>query len=324
MAATTLRKLADSRNLLIGAACTPRTIENEPDYRRVLAREFNCLVAENIMKFKYCQPEYRKYDFSESRKLVDFARKHRMKLRGHTLVWHTQIADWLLNGGFTRTQVMDILQEHVHTVAGHFRGDVFAWDVVNEPLADDGGWRKKSFWYNKLGPEYLERAFRCAHEADPGALLFYNDYGMELPGTKSDACYKLIKQLLRKGVPVHGVGFQFHLGWENRLDKRACLKNITRFNKLGLTVHFTELDMGIKKPITDESRREQADEYANRFQIALEAPDVSAVVFWGFTDRHSWIPNFTKGEYDEGLIFDRNCRRKPAYKAIAEVLKADG
>jgi endo-1,4-beta-xylanase len=315
-----LRHLAENRNLLIGAACSPETIEAEADYRRVLAREFNCIVGENCMKFAYLQPEFRKFDFSRSRKLAEFARKHKMKLRGHTLVWHSQLSDWLTSGSFTRTGMLDVLQEHIHTVAGHFRGDVFAWDVVNEGLSDEGGWRKESPWHRKIGPAYLEHAFRWAHEADPDAQLFYNDYGMELPGKKSDGCYKLVSQLLRKGVPIHGVGFQFHLGAENRLDKRACMANIRRFNKLGLTVHFTEMDMGMKKPITDETRREQAEEYASRLQIALDAPDVSAVLFWGFTDRHSWLPAFTKGQYDEGLIFDRDCRGKPAYRAIRAVL----
>ena len=316
----TLRDLAGRRGMLIGAACSPDTIEKEADYRRVLAREFNCIVAENCMKFMYLQPQYRQFDFTHARKLVEFARKHRMKLRGHTLVWHTQLAPWLINGSFTRTRMLDVLQEHIFTVVGHFRGAVFAWDVVNEGLADDGGWRRNTPWYQKIGKDYIERAFRWAHEADPDALLFYNDYGMELPGPKSDGCHQLLAQLLRKRVPVHGVGFQFHLGLENRLDRRRCIANIRRFNRLGLTAHFTEMDMGIRVPITDALRREQGEEYANRLRIALEAPDVSAVMLWGFTDRHSWIPAFTKGEYDEGLIFDRNCRRKPAYTAIRDVL----
>ena len=320
MSRCALRELADRRKLLIGAACSPETIEREPDYRRVLAREFNCIVAENCMKFSYLQPRRREFDFSKARKLVEFAAKHRLKLRGHTLVWHNQLADWVKDGKFTRTQMLDILQEHIFTVVGHFRGEVSAWDVVNEALSDEGGWRTKSPWYQKLGPEYLERAFRWAYEADSSVQLFYNDYGMELPGKKSNGCYRLMSGLVRRGVPIHGVGFQFHLGVENRLDRRKCIANISRFNKLGLTVHFTELDMGIKKPITPALYREQAEEYANRFQIALDAPDVSAVLLWGFTDRHSWIPGFTKGEYDEGLIFDRNCRPKPAYWSVHQAL----
>ncbi len=321
MSRQTLRQLAERRGLLIGAACSPGTIEAEADYRRVLAREFNCIVAENGMKFMYLQPGFRQFDFSEARRLVDFARRHRMKLRGHTLVWHNQLPPWLKEGAWSRTQMLDILQEHIFTVAGHFRDELFAWDVVNEALADSGGWREDSPWYKGIGPEYLERAFRWAHEAAPDAQLFYNDYGMELAGAKSDACHRLLARLLRKGVPLHGVGFQFHLGVENRLDRRACIANIRRFNRLGLTASFTELDMGIKKPITPQGRQEQAHEYASRIRIALDAPDVSAVLFWGFTDRHSWTPAFTKGEYDEGLPFDRNCRPKPACHAIARALE---
>ena len=131
----------------------------------------------------------------------------------------------------------------------------------------------------------------------------------------------MVCELLDQGVPLHGVGFQYHLGVENKLDPAACLANLRRFSALGLDLQFTEMDMGIKKPITDALRREQADEYANRFRIALDSGAVSALIFWGFTDRHTWIPVFTKGEYDEPLPFDAEYQPKPAYFAIRETLR---
>lgn len=340
MKKTTLRELADRRHVRVGAACSPGLIEKEKRYRDTLAREFNCIVAENCMKFMYLHPERARYDFTEPDKLVAFAREHRMFLRGHTLVWHNQVPEWLAKGNYSRNEALDVLQEHIFTVMGHFRGQsrgparagarpvpadagpaVYCWDVVNEALSDDGGWREKSFWYAAIGPDYLNYAFRWAHEADPDAELVYNDYGMELPGKKPDGCYRLLRRMLKAGVPVHAVGFQYHLGVENRLDRARCLANFGRFKDLGLDIQFTEMDMGIKKPITDALRQEQAREYSNRVQIALDTGAVSALMFWGFTDKYSWVPGFTKGEYDEPLLFDRQYRSKPAHLAICDTLR---
>ena len=319
-----LRDAADARGILIGTACSPDAIEREPAYRATLAREFNCIVAENCMKFGVLQPERGRFDFTEADALVAFARQHNMRLRGHTLVWHNALPAWVKDGEFSKTEALDILREHIFTVLQHFAGAAFCWDVVNEALGEEGGWREKSPWFRFIGPEYLPTVFRWAHEADPTIQLFYNDYGMELPGAKSDACYQLLRELLADGVPLHGVGFQYHLGVENRLDYAACLANLQRFQALGLDIQFTEMDIAIKQPITDALRQEQADEYANRVRIALDSAAVSALMLWGFTDRHTWIPEFTKGEYAEPLLFDADYRPKPAYAAVLHALEAGG
>jgi endo-1,4-beta-xylanase len=317
----TLRDAAERRGVLVGAACTPSTIEQEADYGRALAAEFNCIVAENCMKFMYVEPERGRFDFAVPDRLVEFARQNRMRLRGHTLCWHVQLPAWFKEREWSRAEALGILRTHALAVVGHYRGAVFAWDVVNEALSDTGGWREDSPWYKAIGPDYLPWVFRWAHEADPQAQLFYNDYGMELPGPKADRCYRMLQDLLAQSVPVHGVGFQCHLGSENRLDRAAVSANVRRFRDLGLAVHFTEMDMGIQKPITEEARRIQAEEYANRIGIGLDA-GVSAFVFWGFTDRHSWVPSFTQGEFDEALLFDRECRPKPAHEAVRRALLA--
>ena len=315
----TLRQLAERRNLLIGAACSPDLIANEPAYRETLAREFNCIVAENCMKSSYVQPRRGRFDFDAPDRLIGFARQNGMRVRGHTLVWHTQMPDWIRQGTFSRTEALDVLREHIVGALRHFRGDVFCWDVVNEALADDGSWRHDSPWFQMIGPDYVDYAFRFAHEADPELRLFYNDYGMDQGGVKADACYQMVRRMQSDGVPIHGVGFQHHLGLENRLDRSTCVAAMRRFGELGLAIHFTEMDMGIRKPVSDAFRHEQASEYANRVRIALDS-GVTALMFWGFTDRHSWIPSFTKGEYDEPLLFDRDYRPKPAYEAIRDAL----
>lgn len=319
MTTATLRSLASARGLLIGAACSPELIDREPAYAATLAREFNCIVAENCMKPMYVQPERGRFDFSQGDRLAAFAAQHQIKLRGHTLAWHVQLPEWLKQGTWSRSEALDLLHDHIHNVAGHFRSSVFCWDVVNEALSDEGGWREKSTWFQLIGPDYLDYAFHWAHEAAPEAILVYNDYGMELPGPKPDACVKLLGGMLARGVPVHSVGFQYHLGSENRLDPAALLPNFKRFAELGLELQFTEMDMGIKKPITEELRQAQATEYANRVQIGLDA-GVSTMVFWGFTDKYSWVPNFTKGEFDEPLLFTADYQPKAAHDAVVAVL----
>lgn len=314
-----LRDLAAARGLLIGTAVGPHWLDQEPAYAATLAREFNCLVAENCMKFMYLEPERGRFDFATADRLAAFAREHDMRLRGHTLVWHVQLPEWFRAREWSRAEALQVMETHITQVARHFRGQVFAWDVVNEGLADDGAWRRDSPWFKAVGEDYIEQAFRLAHAADPDAQLFYNDYGMELGAAKADACYRMLAGFLARGVPVHGVGFQFHLGAENRLDPATLVPNLRRFRDLGLAVHVTELDMGIKKPITDELRRQQAEEYATRIRICREA-GVAAILFWGFTDKYSWIPSFTKGEYDEPLLFDREYRPKPAHAAICAAL----
>ena len=317
----TLRQLADRRGMLIGAACNPEPIEREADYRQTLAREFNCITAENCMKFSLTQPHRGKFDFAKADSLAAFARDNRMKLRGHTLVWHHQLSDWVRHGEFSKAEALDVMREHIFEVVGHFRGRVFCWDVVNEALNDENDWRAESPWFRMIGPEYVEHAFRFAHEADPSCQLFYNDYGMEMGGPRTEACHRMLQDMLARGVPIHGVGFQYHLGAENRLEAKVCVPIFRRFADLGLIVHFTEMDMGIRKPITDEWRRIQAEEWSRRIRIGLDA-DVKTMVFWGFTDRHSWTPGFTKGQFDEALLFDRQCKPKAAYYAIADALRS--
>ncbi len=321
MSRLTLRQAAAKRGLLIGSCCEPGLLD-EPAYVETLGREFNALVAENCMKFHCLQPERGVFNFAPADRLVRFAKEHGMRLRGHALVWHYPFAQprWFKDVPFSKTEALDILRDHIIGAASHFRGSVICWDVVNEAIDDKGAWREDSPWFKLTGRDYLEAAFRWAHEADPDAKLFYNDYNIEMPNAKADTVYALLKDMLKRGVPLHGVGFQYHLRLENKLDMPAVAANIRRFADLGLEIHLTEMDVAIKVPVTDELRREQAAEYEKVLRPALEIPAVKALLFWGLTDRHSWIPGFTKGAYDESLPFDRDYRPKPAYEAIMRAL----
>ena len=320
-AVTSLRSLAQNRGIVIGAAVAINALRNEPVYREVLAREFSSLTAENAMKFMFVHPERDRYDFTDADTLVTFAEDNNMKVRGHTLVWHIQLPQWLTEGKFTRQQLLQILQDHIYTVVGRYRGKVFAWDVVNEGIADNNALRD-TIWLRGIGPEYIDLAFRWAHEADPKARLFYNDYGGEGLGAKSDAIYNLVRGMLQRGLPIHGVGLQMHVGLNNAPPPADVAANIQRLTALGLDVHITEMDVKIQNGTGTESERfaAQAKIYRDMLGVCLSKRNCKAFVLWGFTDKHSWIPWYTK-KPDAALIFDNSYRPKPAYNALREVLR---
>jgi endo-1,4-beta-xylanase len=205
----TLRSAAQAQQFLVGAAAGLRPLETDPVYAQTLAREYNVLTTENEMKFEPLRPTRSRFAFADADKILDFATAHGMKLRGHTLVWHGQLPRWLVNGNFSRDEVSAILREHIETVIGHYRGRVYAWDVVNEAIDDQGGLRQ-TFWSNMLGSDYIAQAFTLARAADPQATLLYNDYGGEALGVKSEAIYGLLKSLKGRGVPIDGIGLQSH------------------------------------------------------------------------------------------------------------------
>jgi endo-1,4-beta-xylanase len=198
-----LRELADRRGVRIGAAVDPSRLA-EPEYAETLAREFNQAEPENMMKFGLIHPAADRYNFAPADAIVAFAREHRMAVRGHTLVWHNQMPPWVAAGNPTPAQLAAILPDHIHSVVGHYAGQVYAWDVVNEAFLDYGSLRG-TIWYNTPGvglegTGYIERALRWAHKADPKARLFYNDYAAERVNSKSDAIYKMAKDFKGRGV----------------------------------------------------------------------------------------------------------------------------
>ena len=218
----TLRQAADQAHILVGAAVRP-SLFSEAAYSATLAREFNMIEAEDAMKWWTVRQKSGTFDFREGDEVIHFAQAHGMKVRGHCLVWDHNNPDWLVQSHFTATELSHLLQEHIITVMKHYAGQVFAWDVVNEAL-DENGHLKDSPWYNQpgiglsdKGNAYMEQAFRWAREADPLALLFYNDNGGEGLGQKSDAIFAMVKDFKRRGVPIDGVGLQMHI---SELDLR--------------------------------------------------------------------------------------------------------
>lgn len=315
-----LRDLAEPAGIFIGAASGLGPLLNDPDYTRLLSREFNLLTPEVSMKWGDIHPEPERFDFTGADTLVEFAQQNGMAMRGHTLVWDYALPQWLVEGEFTRDELRALLREHIYTVAGRYRGQIYAWDVVNEPL-DENGDLRDTFWLRAIGPEYISLALHWAHEADPEALLFINEFGAEGKSAKSEGLFALAEGLLGVGAPLHGIGLQMHVGVDWTPPAADLAANLGRFHDLGLEVHITEMDVRLQGSGLDEREAlaRQADVYREALGVCLQAPNCRAFITWGVTDRYSWIPYFT-GHPDAPLLFDEEGRPKPAYYAIFEAL----
>lgn len=314
--------LAQTRGIEFGTAVATEPLRQEETYRELLGREFSMLVPEYEMKFASLHPARDRYDFAAADELVAFAGDRQMPLRGHALIWHRSLPGWLWPGAFAPEALADVMAAHIQTVVGRYRGRIPIWDVVNEAMADTGvGWRD-TLWWQGMGPGYVETAFRLAHAADPEARLFYNDYGGEGLGGKSDAIYRLLQDLLARGVPVHGVGLQMHVDIAAPPDPEAVAGNLQRLGDLGLEVQVTEMDVSIKngRGSLEERLIAQAAIYRQMLQVCLDAPNCTAFVVWGLSDRHSWLSDAP--QWDSPLLFDWTYRPKPAYAALRDVLGA--
>jgi endo-1,4-beta-xylanase len=227
----------------------------------------------------------------------------------------------LIQGEHTRDEWIQILCKHIKTVVTHYRGEIYAWHVVNEALENNGILRD-TLWLRTIGPEYIAMAYQWTHEADPGALLIYNDHSGEGLNRKSQAIYALARGLIEKGIPLHGIGFQMHVYLWGPPTSDALRENMRRFAALGLQVHITEMDVQIYFSPHNQvvNYAEQAYVYRQAFDTCLEASNCSVFMTWGLTDRHSWIPQFF-GHPDAPLIFDEERQPKPAYYAIQDLLK---
>ena len=308
---------------------------NPTDYQRVLAREFGSITAENDMKWQLVHPEPDRYDFSGADAIMEFARANKQEVRGHTLLWHSQNPQWVLDaaGDWTCDQARDVLEDHVRTVVGRYAGEIYEWDVANEIVQDDwdtGGVRLRTEVNPFLAAcaedpvALIGDTFRWAHEADPQARLFLNDYNAEGINTKTDFYYALAQELLADGVPLHGFGAQGHLSLMYGFDT-SIQANFERFAALGLDVAVTEAD--VRVPIEDGAdgpTPEQVAQHAQRHDAMLEAclavPSCTSFTVWGFPDANSWVPDVFPGE-EWATIFEDDLTPKPAYHAMLESLR---
>jgi endo-1,4-beta-xylanase len=313
----------------IGAAVNLRTIESQQD---LLATHFNSITAENDMKFIEIQPEHGQFTFEKADKLAAFAKEKGMKMRGHTLVWHNQTPDWVFedaNGEqVDRETLLKRMKDHIHTVMKRYKGTIFCWDVVNEAVTDEGPeLYRPTKWLEIIGEDYIDKAFEFAYEADPDALLFYNDYNESNPH-KREKIYKLVKSLVDKGVPIHGVGLQAHWNLVNPSleDIRTAIE---RYASLGLKLHLTELDVSVfnhedkRTDLTEptpEMLELQAERYHQVFQLLREYRDsITSITFWGAADDYSWLSDFpVKGRKNWPFLFDENHQPKGSFWKVVQ------
>ncbi len=328
----------------IGAALNRRQFfEQDARGAEIVRKHFDSITPENALKWALVHPEPDRYDFTSTDRFVEFGEKHGMFIVGHTLVWHNQTPAWVFEDEkkqpLSRDALLKRLRDHIFTVVGRYKGRIKGWDVVNEALNQDGTMRQSS-WFKIIGEDYLVKAFEFAHEADPGAELYYNDYDLALPA-KRDGAVELIKKLKAAGVKIAGIGSQNHnlLNWPSIADDDASL---TAFGKLGLKVHITELDVDVlprtTKPgadyavdikvtpqlnpyvdgLPDEMQAKLAQRYAELFQLYRKHRDVvERVTFWGVADGDSWLNNWPmRGRTNYPLLFDRAGKPKPAFAAV--------
>ncbi|WP_075590723.1 endo-1,4-beta-xylanase [Labilibacter marinus] len=346
---TSLAQTFEGKFLIGTALNTAQVLGEDTSSLKVVGTHFNSIVAENCMKSEVLQPQQGLFDFKQADGLIKQGEQTNSFVVGHTLVWHSQAPAWIFvdkaGNEVSRDTLIERMRTHIATVVGRYKGKVHGWDVVNEALNEDGTLRE-SKWYNIIGPDFIELAFKFAHEADPEAELYYNDYNMYKP-EKREGAIKLVKSLKEKGIKVDGIGMQAHYGLDMEVtsDIEASIK---AFAAAGVHVMITELDVSVlpfpaeeltaevsqsyeNKPefnpyvtaVPDSIQQALANHYVDLFKVYLRNHDkISRITFWGVNDSQTWRNYWPiSGRTDYPLLFDRNNQTKPAYDALIELSK---
>jgi endo-1,4-beta-xylanase len=339
------------RRVLQGTALRLETLRRDTRYRDLFLREFDALTPENEMKMANLQPRRGVFDFTAADSLVAFAKEHHKQVHGHALVWGLQLPLWLIDHGLSdnlglhlppisvpplrlpppldtadsgvsdllttltgweRSELLEIMRNHIDTVMRHFGGDVPEWDVVNEPMNENGD-LADNVWRRFIGPGYVEQALRSARAADPRAKLFINDYAVEGPSAKLEGLIALVRDLKARNVPLDGVGLQYHTNTEGFYDEQTLADTMRRFAALGVEVQITEMDVGtsLLDGSTEQRLALQATAYGNAARACNAVQACTRFTTWGFTDRVSWLD-----PAEMGLPFDTQYRPKPAFEAV--------
>ena len=307
----------------MGASVGISLMKNNAKYSGVVGKEYNSITAENAMKFGALHPAENTYNWADADYLVAYAQANGKRIHGHTLNWYQNLPAWVTNFSGDSIAWENMLKTHIQTVVAHFKGKVASWDVVNEYFNDDGTIRS-SVWVKNLGPDYIARCFQYARQADPDAILFYNDYGHEYSSAKRTAIANLISSFKTRGIPIHGVGMQFHMTYT---QTDANINAAMAFAAgTGLKVHLSELDIRLNTNklqtlvFTDALAAQQAARYkfvVQAYNAAIPKAQQFGITTWNVGDADSWVPSW-QGAPDYPLPFDANYLRKPAYKAIIE------
>jgi endo-1,4-beta-xylanase len=345
-------KDAFEKYFLVGAALN-RAQFSVTDKRGadIVKQQFNTISPENVLKWESVHPELNRYDFAGPDRYVEFGRANKMFIVGHTLVWHNQTPKWVFEDEkgdpVSREVLLNRLRDHIHTVVGRYKGKINGWDVVNEALNEDGTMRQTP-WYKIIGEDYIAKAFQFAHEADPKAELYYNDYSLENEAKRKGAI-ELIKKLQAQKIPIKAVGLQGHnkMDWPSVKDQDDT---IAQFAALGIKVAITELDIDVlprasehrgadiaqnfelqaklnpfTKGLPEENQKALAQRYADLFKVFLKHHrSIDRVTFWGVTDGDSWLNDWpVRGRTSYPLLFDRDGKPKAAFVTLLKTVDPD-
>ncbi|MCP9199099.1 endo-1,4-beta-xylanase [Gramella sp. GC03-9] len=320
----------------------------KPEEIQVVKKHFNSIVAENIMKSGRLQAEQGKFDFDLADQFVEFGEKNGMHIHGHTLIWHSQAPRWFFTdeqgNQISKEELTRRMKDHISTVVGRYKGRIDSWDVVNEAIEDDGSYRESKF-YQILGKDFIKLAFQFAHEADPQAKLYYNDYSMSKPG-KRDGVVRMVKELKEEGIHIDGIGMQGHIGMSHP-ELSEMEKSIQAFSELG-EVSITELDLSVlpspwgdagaeisknyeyedkMNPFPDglpeDVNRQFTERYLEFFKLFIKYQDkIERVTLWGVNDGNSWKNNWpVRGRTDYPLLFDRQNQPKPIVDSLINLTR---
>jgi endo-1,4-beta-xylanase len=320
----TLDSLFKKHGKLFYGSATDTELKNHtigPEYNHTLANEFGAIAPCNCMKFENTQPKQGEFEYEYCDQILEFAQQNDQPMRGHAFVWHTQVPAWVTEGGFSKQEIHDIMENHIREVGGHYKGKLIHWDVVNEALQEDGTLRNgtESVWYNSTdGPEYIYNAFKIAREVDPDAKLYYNDFDIDRKCEKSEGALKLLQDIKDSGAPIDGVGLQGHFNIENPPTYDELVTLFNRYTDLDLDLLITEFDVSME--IDNIDFQKQADVYREVVRACLDVKRCQGILLWDWTDRYSWIPtNDTSKGY--ACQWDDNLDKKPAYYSVKHLLQ---
>jgi endo-1,4-beta-xylanase len=316
-AGTPLRTLAEAKNLYFGSALAANRLSNST-YANLAAAQFDMATPENEMKWDTIEPSRGSFNFGPGDQIVTFAQSHSDRVRGHNLVWHSQLPGWV--SSLPTNQVQAAMENHITSEVTHYKGKIYAWDVVNEPFNEDGSLRSDPF-LTAMGTGYIADALRTARAADPAAKLYLNDFNIEATGTKSNAMFNLVQSLKQQGVPIDGVGFESHfiLGQV----PSSLQSNMQRFAALGVDVAITELDVRMQLPSDNTKLAQQATDFSNVVKACLAISRCPGITQWNVGDADSWVPGTFSGQ-GAATLFDQNYQPKPAYTAVQTALGGSG
>lgn len=327
--------LKEASTFPIGTAIKIHTLMNDSKLQNLQINNFNSITATSDMKMNSILPAENRYNWKTADTILYYANTHNQRLFGHNLIWHSSTPTWVIEKGEKDSIWLgDFMQQYIKTYVKRYKGKVAAWDVVNEAFESSGGNYRETFWYKKLGKSYIEKAFRYAHEADPSAVLFYNDFNIERDTVKLNAVLNMVKEFKAKGVPISGIGFQMHIRMD--IPDEMIAYSLKKAAETGLQIHLSEVDIifnthnderlgGVENysSLTNEMKQAQAEKYKSlikMYKTIVPKKQQFGITFWDFIDRDSWIKGFFNMN-DWPCIYNDSLQPKPAYFGVLEGLK---